>query len=105
MRHPSLSSAQQRLQAAKVTGATERYSIGADLEVPAEAAAAGLQAITRDPVVLGHVLGAYLVKAETMAAYGRGVEILRAAGAGEAAAAAKASWLRSRQDQFGYGAG
>lgn len=101
MHHPDLSTTRQQIQAAEVTGAVERYTLGRDQGATDEQALAELHGTTRDPLVLGHVLGAYLVRAEASPAYGRAVELLRVAGADEDAAALKAAWLRQRRADRG----
>lgn len=100
MKYPELSSAAQRMQAAQLTGAVRRLSYGRGRDVPLEQALAELAGITTDPIVLGDVLGVCLVYAESDGAdaadYGRAVRMLRAAGADEQTATAKAVWLRWR---------
>jgi hypothetical protein len=96
MRHPDLPTNRQRIEAAEATGILERYTLGRDQGAPDEQALAELVGATRDPSVLGHVLGSYLVRAEASPAYARAVELLRAAGADEGQAALKAQWLRGR---------
>ena len=95
VRHPELPDG-LRLAAASVHGTVERYSIGSAAGAPLEAAVDELRAISTDPVVFGHVLGTYRVRAEDDTRYRRGVDMLLAAGADEDAAAAKEAWLRSR---------
>jgi hypothetical protein len=101
MRRPQLPSRRQRLDAAEVSGAVQNLVFGPGRDTPLEEAVAQLHAITRDPAVLGQVLGPYLVHAERSAVYAPAVQMLRAAGADEDAAAAVAAWLRERQQQHG----
>ena len=86
----------RRAQAARVTAMIEGLGPDDDYSdaVPA------LRAISRDALVLGDVLGDYLARvvagsqAETVS-YWPVLELLRAAGADEEHAAAKAAWLRA----------
>lgn len=96
MREPELSD-RQRMQVAEATGTASRYGIGRDRHRPREQALAELRKITTDRVVLGHVLAGYLYRVETESpGYGPVVELLREAGADEAAAAAELARLRER---------
>jgi hypothetical protein len=96
MGRPSLSSARQRLTAAKLSGLVERLVSGALRGTPTDEAVTRLHDISTEPVVLGHVLGPYLVRAEQMETYAAAVELLRAAGADELVASEVAEWLRAR---------
>lgn len=102
-RRPDLSTA-QRLAIAKLSGTVERFVLrdrqDADVRRD-EADEVGrvvdeLHEVSRDPGVLGEVLGAYLARAEYLLALQPAVELLRAAGADEDVAAARAAWLRER---------
>jgi hypothetical protein len=100
MRKPELDQ-NQRVDAARITAMIDRF--GADaLTSDQLRALAALREISRDRVVLGDVLGDYLhrvvvgTQADTIS-YWPALELLRAAGADEERAAAKASWLRRQQ--------
>ncbi|UQU61383.1 hypothetical protein COUCH_20175 [Couchioplanes caeruleus] len=99
MEKPELSEAQRAI-AGRVAAVVDRVRADGPAADPADALPA-LRAISRDPVVLGDVLGDYLhrvvagAQAETVA-YWPALELLRAAGADEERAAAKAAWLRGR---------
>ncbi|WP_199509332.1 hypothetical protein [Nucisporomicrobium flavum] len=99
MQKPDLSE-EQRAAAARVAAMVDRVSAGGPASDPASALPA-LRAISRDPVVLGDALGDYLHRvvagpqSDTIR-YWPALELLRAAGADEERAAAKAAWLRSR---------
>lgn len=97
MRHPALPDARMRLLAAEVTGEVQRLCFGPDRPGQAEAVAR-LRDITTDPVVLGHVLGSYLAYADWSTAYLPAVDMLRAAGADEGTAGARAAWVRQELD-------
>ena len=96
MRKPDLDD-EQRAVAARVTAMLDAENSGPAAD-PVEAVPA-VHAISRDRIVLGDVLGDYLhrvvvgTQAETVA-YWPALEVLRAAGADEERAAAKAAWLR-----------
>ena len=97
MRKPELDQ-EQRGQAARLTALLD----GIDVADPGLTPGA-LREISGDRVVLGDVLGDYLhrvvagTQAET-ASYWPVLELLRAAGADEQRAAAKASWLARPSD-------
>jgi hypothetical protein len=94
MRYPELTSA-QRMQAAKVAGTVQRLSFGKHAHLPLEQKLTEVHAITRDPVVLGHQLGDCLADVDEVAPYFQAcVDLLRAAGADEEAAAEKVAWRR-----------
>jgi hypothetical protein len=99
VQQPDLSS-DQRSVAARVAAVVDSVAAGGPASDPAEALPE-LRAVSRDPVVLGDVLGDYLhrvvagAQADTIT-YWPALELLRAAGADEEWAAAKAAWLRSR---------
>lgn len=87
----------QRMQVAKAAGAAARYGIGLDRDRPRDEALAELREISTDSVVLGHVLAGFLYRVEMESAgYEPVVELLRAAGADEDAAAAELDALRER---------
>lgn len=89
--------ARQRMQVAELAGTAGRYALGGDRDRPRDEAVAALHEITADPVVLGHVLGGFLYRVETESAgHAAAVELLRAAGADEATAAAHLAALRER---------
>ena len=104
MRKPDLSE-DQRAVAARITAMLDTPGAGDPAAEPAQALPA-LHTITRDRVVLGDVLGDFLhrvmvgTQAETVA-YWPALELLRAAGADEERAAAKAAWLRHRRPPDG----
>jgi hypothetical protein len=95
MRKPELDD-EQRVQAARVRTLIEELGPADDHS----GALPAVRAVTRDGLVLGDVLGDYLHRvvtggqAETVS-YWPVLELLRAAGADEERAAAKAQWLRS----------
>ncbi len=99
MQRPELDD-DQRSQAARIAILIDQYGGAGDGPVafPDEALPA-LRAISRDPVLLGDVLGDHLhrvvvgTQAETIR-YWPTLELLRAAGADEQRAAVKALWLR-----------
>lgn len=102
VRFPDLPTAADRLSAASATGTVERLAVGRDVDVPEDQAVAELTAITTDPRVLGHVLGAYLARAELgVGDWSRAVRLLRAAGADEATAAVMVEWQRERYARHG----
>jgi hypothetical protein len=96
MQQPALDEA-QRLEAARVAAMIEQSRPGDHSR-----ALAVLREISHDRIVLGDVLGDYLhrvvvgTQAET-ASYWPALELLRAAGADEERAAAKATWLGHQQ--------
>ncbi|WP_157408556.1 hypothetical protein [Actinoplanes sp. N902-109] len=102
MSYPDLPTDHDRLAAARLTGTVERL-IGRDRDVAPTEAIEELREATTDPVVLGHVLGSYLVTVapdlEPMRA--RAVALLRAAGADEATAATMAEWQSERYARQG----
>lgn len=97
MRYPELTS-EQRMAVAKVSGAVARLTTGRHRGTETRIALAELHGYSTDPVVYGHVLGDVLADTEV---HGRAdwtaptVELLRAAGADEDAAAAKLAWRRA----------
>jgi hypothetical protein len=62
-------------------------------------AVAEVHAVSRDPLVLGQVLGAYAVRAETQHRFAVVVELLREAGANEVRAEQAAAWQRWRHER------
>ncbi len=87
----------QRAEAVRVTALIERLGTADDHSESLPA----LREVSRDRVVLGDVLGDYLHRVVVgsqagTASYWPVLELLRAAGADEERAAAKASWLRAR---------
>jgi hypothetical protein len=98
MQRPELDD-DQRSQAARIAVMINEFGAGSGPDALPAQALPELRAISRDPVVLGDVLGDYLhrvvvgTQAETMR-YWPTLELLRAAGADEQRAAAKALWLR-----------
>lgn len=85
------------MQVAEIAGTASRYALGGDRDRPRDEAVAALHEITRDPVVLGHVLGGFFYRVETKSAgHAAAVELLRAAGADEATAAVHVEALRER---------
>lgn len=100
---PELTSA-QRMAAAKVSGAVTRLAFGRDSGLPLEQKLAELHRLTRDPVVIGHVLGDCLADVtEVGSSFQACVDLLRAAGADEAAAVEKVAWRRFRLERIGEG--
>jgi hypothetical protein len=83
---------------AQVSGSADRLSVGRDKDWPRERALAELHSITRDPAVFGTVLGnvLYKIEAEPTGWGAETAELLRAAGADEAVAAARVEWQRER---------
>jgi hypothetical protein len=88
----------QRLADARVSGTVERLMSSAG-PIPVDDAVAVVHAVSRDPLVLGHVLGAYLVRAETEDRFAVVVDLLRAAGADEVRAQQVADWQRWRLER------
>lgn len=93
----------QRMAVARVSGAIERLGYGEHKDLPLADKIAGLHAITRDPVVLGHVLGACLVNVEGASLYQGCIDLLRAAGADEGTAQEQVAWRRERDERFAHG--
>ncbi|GAB2588729.1 hypothetical protein Aab01nite_42640 [Paractinoplanes abujensis] len=95
MQKPELDE-QQRAEAARIRTMIEELGPADDHS----GALPAVRAVTRDGLVLGDVLGDYLHRvvtggqAETVS-YWPVLELLRAAGADEERAAAKAQWLRT----------
>lgn len=100
MRKPELDEG-QRLEAARITAVIDRLGNGGSAS-DYQRALPALREISSDRVVLGDVLGDYLhrvvvgTQAETIS-YWPALELLRAAGADEERAVAKAAWLRDQQ--------
>ena len=101
MQQPELDEA-QRIEASRVTAMIEQFRVDDGPTADPTRALAVLREISRDRVLLGDVLGDYLhrvvvgTQAETIS-YWPVLELLRAAGADERRAAAKATWLRHEQ--------
>lgn len=99
VRYPNLTST-QRMQVAKIAGGAERLAFGDLRHLPLEQKLAELHAISTDPAVLGHQLGDSLANVEEVGSHFQAcVDLLRAAGADEAAAADKLSWRRWKRQQ------
>jgi hypothetical protein len=81
----------KRITAARLAGAVSRLST---TSAPIEQQLAEVLAITRDPQILGHQLGAHLGAQYPSTADGAAIELLRAAGADEDEAARVAEWTR-----------
>jgi hypothetical protein len=91
----------QRMAVAKISGSADRLTVGRDKHVSRAEAIAELHEITTDPVALGTVLGNRLYRVEREGASGLAtVDLLRAAGADEDAAAAKLAWLKRRDEGY-----
>jgi len=89
--------ARDQMALSQLSGAAQRLTIGVDKETPRQWAVAALHAISSDPAVLGAALGDVLYRIETESpGYEVTAELLRAAGADEAEAAARLEWQRSR---------
>jgi hypothetical protein len=88
MRYPKRTD-RQRMEIAEVAGHASRLGVGDLRDVPRDQAVGQLWQISTDPVVFGDVLAGALENGPTAVA-----ELLRAAGADEAAAAEKLEWLR-----------
>lgn len=99
VRHPQLPDSRDRLRAAELTGECERIGVGSRRHLSDGEALALLTEISTDPVVLGHVLGSYLIRAEDHPVFERIVGLLRQAGADENTAARVAEWHRWKRDQ------
>jgi hypothetical protein len=101
MQEPELNE-DQRSEAARIAAVISQYGLDSEQDVFHGEARAALRETSRDPVVLGDVLGDYLhrvvvgAQAEAIR-YWPALELLRAAGADEERAAAKATWLRQQQ--------
>jgi hypothetical protein len=101
---PALSRS-QRLAVAQLSGLMSRLTRGGLRGLDDDRRQELIAEVTTDPVVLGTVLGAMLVPempqwAEECA---DGARLLRAAGADERVAEAKAQWLRESADRRGRG--
>lgn len=88
---------------AHVSGAIERLGFGDYKDLPQADKIASLHTISRDPIVLGSVLGDCLVNVEDASLYQACIDLLRAAGADENTAQEKAQWRRERAQQFSQG--
>lgn len=103
MRKPELDEL-QRVDAARITAVMDHLDAD-EMTGTYLQALPDLRAISRDPVVLGDVLGDFLHRAvvgtlaETIS-YWPVLELLRAAGADEERAAAKATWLRQQGERI-----
>jgi hypothetical protein len=92
----------QRSQVARIAAVVDQYGSGHGRDDSHTEALSALREISRDPVVLGDVLGDHLhrivvgTQADTIRHWPT-LELLRAAGADEERAAAKATWLRHLQ--------
>jgi hypothetical protein len=86
----------QRMALSRATGAAELWAIGRYRDRPRDEAVAALHEITRDPFVLGVGMG--LALADDHPAV---VELYRAAGADEAAAAEHEADLRAARARLG----
>src|SRR4051794_28343495 len=101
MQRPELNEA-QRSEAARIVVMIDQYGPDSGPDAFDAQALPALRDITRDTIVLGDVLGDYLhrvvagTQAETIRCWPM-LELLRAAGADEQRAAAKATWLRHQQ--------
>jgi hypothetical protein len=91
-------SRKQRLEVAQVSGTVERMMATAG-PIREHAAVAIVHAVSRDPLVLGQVLGAYAVRVETEPRFAAVVELLREAGADEIRAEQVAAWQRWRHER------
>jgi hypothetical protein len=91
-------SKKQRLEVAEVSGTVERMSATAG-PIHVDDAVAVVHAGSRDPLVLGQVLGAYVARAETEHRFAVVVELLREAGANEIRAQQVATWQRWRHER------
>lgn len=92
--YPNLTPDQSKASA-QLSEAAELWAIGRNRDAPHEVKVIAMHAISRDPVALGNALGAPLVDVEDGHDRMRPVvDLLRAAGADEAIAAAKAAWVR-----------
>jgi hypothetical protein len=94
VRLPELSR-KQRLEVAQVSGTVERMLVTAG-PIHVDDAVAEVRAVSRDPLVLGQVLGAYVVRTETEPRFAVVAELLREAGADEERAEQVAAWQRWR---------
>lgn len=98
VRYPGLPHG-KRIPAARVSGSAVSLAWGRGKDLPLDVKLAELWAITRDPQILGHTMGPYLAE-EPATEGGRAVlDLLRAAGADEAAGELNAQWQRWRQAQ------
>jgi hypothetical protein len=101
MQRPELDG-DQRSEAARVAAVIDQYGADSGQDALYTQALPALRETSHDPVVLGDVLGDYLhrvvvgAQADTIR-YWPTLELLRAAGADEQRAAAKATWLRHQQ--------
>lgn len=91
-----------RIARAELAGAVSRLALSG---LPLEEQLAEVRGITRDPHVLGDVLGCQLGAEHPTASTAAAIELLRAAGADEDMAAAVAEWQRWRVATRGQGPG
>ena len=95
---------QDRIAAARVSGAVRRLTVGIDKGTPPEQAIAELRAISTDKYVLADALGGILHEIGSAQSFlVAAAELLRAAGADEQAAVAKLGWLRERDNKRAEG--
>lgn len=89
---------QKRLTAAHLSGTIGRLSRGIDRGLSREQKLAAIRAITTDPEILGYEMGPILAAEPPTwpEADAEALDLLRAAGADEAAAEANAEWQRDR---------
>lgn len=97
MRYPELS-ARQRIKVAQLSGTVERLAAQGGQWAMSDLVAV-VHEVSEDPLVLGQVLGAYLVRKEELPHFDPILQVLRAAGADEQRAAEVAAWQRWRLDR------
>lgn len=102
MRYPDLPH-EKRISAARLAGAAVALAYGRNRDLPLEVKLARIWQITRDPQIIGHCLGPHLAEPKPAAGDRAVIELLRAAGADEAAAELNAAWQRWRHDQRAQG--
>ena len=89
----------KRITAASAGGTVARLAQGRDKGLRFDEKLEQLLAETRDPEILGHILGPYLAEEDPHEGTRAAIELLRAAGADETVAARNAAWQRERRER------
>ncbi len=105
VRYPGLPTPKQRIANAKLSGEVSRLTRGALRGLSRAEKLLRVRAVTTDPLVLGHQLGALITPEHEAfaAADAEGAELLRALGADEDHAALVSAWLREDRGVRGSG--